>query len=478
MNKVLHFVIILLFISCTPKQTSERAEQDSTIKYRVNTLSDIDSFAETLKKKILNSKSKIVSKGNAFYVSNNGNDSNDGKSPKTAWATLSKVNDAQLKPQNIVLFERGGIWRGSLLAKTGVTYSAYGKGKKPRIFGSLQNYSDKNKWKATNTPNIYVYDQSFDYDAGVLVFNEGEACTYKKVIGIDDFSGSICELKNDLEMYHNVEDKKIYVYSEENPADRFSSIEFCLCDIIIKVFGDSVTIDNLCIKYGGQHGIGSGSRNNLSVTNCEMGWIGGSIQHGTTRFGNAIEIWGECKDFVVDHCYIYQVYDAAVTHQYFDYTTEATTKVMENVTFSNNLIEYCHYSIEYFLAQPHSTNDLMKNILYKNNICRNSGYGWGYQRPDKKGDAHIKTGVKINHAENFRIENNIFDRGRNTMVQIVASEVKSLPILKDNIYVQSEGKNFGRYDIDGEVNYPYNSSIGELLKQKNIEENPTVFIIE
>ena len=78
----------------------------------------------------------------------------------------------------------------------------------------------KGKWLETGIPNVYVYDEALKNDAGVLVFNEGEAHSIKKVIGIDGFSGTASELKNDLEMYHDVNDKRIYLYSNDgNPAD-------------------------------------------------------------------------------------------------------------------------------------------------------------------------------------------------------------------------------------------------------------------
>lgn len=75
--------------------------------------------------------------GTAYYVSNKGNDGNDGRSPETAWATLDRVNEAPLQYGDAVFFERGGVWRNTTVeTKEGVTYSAYGEGAKPRICAS------------------------------------------------------------------------------------------------------------------------------------------------------------------------------------------------------------------------------------------------------------------------------------------------------------------------------------------------------
>ncbi len=431
-------------------------------------LSGIDARADTLKKAILNSKTEILVKGIAYYVSNKGNDSNDGKSPENAWATLSKVSSANLAVGDAVFFERGGVFRGYLYAKEGVMYSAYGKGNKPEIIGSLQNYSVKDNWKETGTPNVYVYDQELKYDAGILVFNDGEAYTYKKVTGIDNFGGNPNELKSDLEMYHSTDDKKIYLYSDKgNPADRFFSIEFCLKVHIIRIDGDNVTIDNLCIKYGGAHGVSAVRRNNLTVINCEFGWIGGSLQHSdpavTTRYGNAVELAGGFNGYTVHNCYIYQVYDAGITHQ----ATSGDDIIIKNVTYTNNLIEYCTYSIEYFLGAPAagtSPERIMSNIIIKDNICRFAGYGWGDQRPNKKEAAHIKSWDHMNTAENFVIENNIFDRSRYMLLHVGVAVASSFPSMKNNTYIQLADGEFGRCGVNRTKLTMFDNSIQEYIK--------------
>ena len=475
--------ILLALICFLPSEFNQVKSPDNSPewKFKVEKISDVNVLANALKTEILNSKSELFIVGTSYYVSNNGNDENSGKSPDEPWASLSKVSGSVFKSGDGVLFERNGLWRGSLTAKAGVSYSAYGEGEKPRIIGSPQNFSVKEKWILTNTPNVYLYDQAFNNDAGLLVFNHGEAYTYKKLIGIDGFKGSPSELKKDLEMYHDINDKKIYLYSDKgNPADRYTSIEFCLKDHIIRITGDNVKIDNLCIKYGGAHGISSGARNDLYVTNCEFGWIGGSIQGGKTRYGNAIEIYGPCKNYFVDHCYIYEVYDAAVTHQ-FKNATSTETKIMENVRYTNNLIENCIYSFEYFLDQPKSENDVMKNILIKDNICRLAGYGFGWQRPDKVA-RHIQGGwigsKRKYPAENFIIEGNIFDRSIDVLLSISAQEEAHLPKMKDNIYIQNKGGKFGMHGVNYDHYYLFDQDVENLIKSKGIEENPTIIFSE
>jgi len=81
--------------------------------------------------------------GRTFYVdSEHGRDGDDGRSEKTAWRSLDRVNAAELEPGDTVRFRCGGVWRGSLVPTSGdengpVTYTSYGDGPKPLILGSL-----------------------------------------------------------------------------------------------------------------------------------------------------------------------------------------------------------------------------------------------------------------------------------------------------------------------------------------------------
>jgi hypothetical protein len=71
--------------------------------------------------------------------SRSGNDSGDGLTPATAWSTLAKVNAADLKAGDRVLFHAGSVWSGQLCVTAKgepgrpVLFLAYGEGPRPRI---------------------------------------------------------------------------------------------------------------------------------------------------------------------------------------------------------------------------------------------------------------------------------------------------------------------------------------------------------
>lgn len=77
-----------------------------------------------------------------------------------------------------VLFNRGDVFRGYVKLREGVTFSSYGTGAKPRIYGADENAAEL-EWKNEGN-NIYSIPIDHKQDIGCIVFNEGEEWGYKK----------------------------------------------------------------------------------------------------------------------------------------------------------------------------------------------------------------------------------------------------------------------------------------------------------
>ena len=418
---------------------------------------------------IKNTPNMEIPKGaTVYYISNKGKDTNDGKSPSSAWATIDRLSTANLKEGDYVLFERGGYYRGNFGSKAGVTYSAYGTGEKPIICGSPEDGANAGRWtKVAN--NVWEYQTVFEKDIGTLVFNHGEAHAIKWMVytgssgTLEDYKtktmwNGVSTLKNDLDFWHSTENKKIYLCSEKNPGERFSSIEFLQRVNAIGCGGNNVTFDNLTIKYTGAHGIGGGTKSNLTVKNCTFEWIGGSIQHvnheGTypkpVRYGNAIEIYGGCDGFVVENCYFNQIYDAAITHQYnfADDPGSMTDRGHYNVLYKNNVMEYCVYPIEYFLGNiPAGNTSHYDNVVYEGNVMWYTGEGLGSQRPDTTQPAAIKGWTHNNPTKNFVIKDNLAIYSTQMFVHTNFRNLLDTTgiELSNNTFVGTYGQRFGAY---------------------------------
>ena len=456
-------------------------------------LTELDAIASKRKDEILFAKDELEYNGTVYYVSNSGNDNNDGLSPLTAWKTLAKVSSAKLNEGDAVLFCRGDLFRGFVKVQDGVTYAAYGEGEKPKFYGWDKDLADASLWELYDAErNIWKLKEDI-LDCGTLVFDHGKAHCRKLIPSYVD-SNFVCrdneskifeireEMTEDLDLVcfydarMTTEESKgknfpvplldseslgeLYLRCDKgNPAEIFSSIE-AVPRRSMFIVGEckNVTVDNLCLKYIGIHGIAAGGHViGLHVSNCEIGWIGGTVQHylGTdpnypegdrgsvTRYGNGIEIYGGCEDYTVSNCYIYQVYDAGITHQV---TTWGKPVKMTGIRYVNNLVEYCVYSIEYFLEKNGGdTESYMDDIEMSGNILRFSGYGWGQQRHNKHTPAHIKGWSYENTASNYSINDNIFDRSAFRMLHLVAKEDESCPTMNGNTYVQTTGNWLGQY---------------------------------
>ena len=144
-----------------------------------------------------------------------------------------------------------------------------------------------------------------------------------------------------------------------NPGEIFSSIEFCTRPNIFAMCDNSgITVDNFCLKYCGGIAVGGYNSMNITVTNCEIGWIGGSIQFyhdngNAVRYGNGIEVAANCYNFIADHNYVYQNYDAGISYQAREGIVQCRDYL---VRFTNNLVEFCVYGIEYFLGACKDTS--------------------------------------------------------------------------------------------------------------------------
>lgn len=463
-----------------------------------NVLSYIDQRAEKLKKEILSSKSSVPKTGTVYYASSSeGNDSFDGLSPEHPVQSLQKVSELPLKEGDAVLFRRGDVFRGCVKTHAGCTYSAYGKGQKPRLYGSPCDAAKEGTWKETDTKNVWAFSLPFPNDIGTLVFDEGKGGCAQKVMKVRHEDGttthietgepfsSYRDLHTDLEFWHDYQETgTVYLCSTKgNPAERFKSIELLVKTHILYA-QDGISVDNLCLKYCGGHGIGAGTVSSLCVSYCELGWIGGSIQGESlfgrncpTRYGNAIEIYGGCEHFKVDHCYIYEVYDAGITHQF---SSGGTNDIrMEDVSYTNNLVEDCVYAIEYFVGKPadEKTTRYMKNIRIQDNILRRAGYGWGSQRPDKGTPAVLKSWGHYNCASDFLVENNIISQSKFFLLNVAADSADWLPQFRGNLYVQEKDEKGGELG-EGNKRYPYDEQFPALMKRLFGEEEGTFIYLD
>ena len=453
-----------------------------------------DRRAEDMKRRIREARDETHITGKTYYVSAEGDDGCDGLTPRTAWRSTEKVSRAALAPGDGVLFRRGDVFRGQITCREGVTYGAWGEGAKPAIYGWEKDLADENMWSLFDgEKHIYRLNERIP-DCGTLVFDGGKRHSRKLIpsyiggrfVRRDEPNVDFDlreDMTEDLDLFcdcrsvmtgapshgetwpvpdmrgGNVGD--LYLRCDGgNPGSVFRSIEALPGRHLMAVgSANGVHIDNLCLMYCGAHAVSAGGAcvKDLRVTNCEIGWVGGTVQHyfgtdpnypqGTrgsvTRYGNGIEIYGGCDSFYCGNNYIYQVYDAGITHQYTVPRGGACN--MKNVRYTGNLIEYCVYSIEYFLSNTQGTDSVMDGVEIDHNVLRFSGYGWGQQRHNIWTPAHIKGWTFENPARHYSIHHNVFDRAKYRLLHLCCLSPESYPAVDGNVYIQHLGRPLGQF---------------------------------
>lgn len=442
---------------------------------------------EDKKAEVLNSPTSITVTGKKYYVSNTGNDNNNGLTPTTAWATLQKVNavkdDGTLRAGDGVFFERGDLWRGMLQCAYGVTYSAYGTGEKPRLYGSPENGTGSEKWTLWYNKNgikIWKFYRNIS-DCGNIVFNDGQSnasrvFSYwngKQAVFMDDKSRSfdiVVGLQKDLQFYstfdgmnqyqipfwvHDVDSRgPLYLRCDRgNPGELYQSIEFQSSvetapgySGIVDCGGNNV-IDNLCVMYRSTVGLDVTLTDHNTFQNCEVGWIGG----GTHQAGyeGYVPTSGECvrmegNDNTVKNCYIHDGFDGGVTIE-FDSSGLPENYYYKNMTVTGNVIERCMSGV---LVSDHNNDPNARSTFGGVAIADNdvffSGYGWSCSKDynftwgDEAYEGNAITlwdGPNIN--DGITIKNNTLYLSKFALVHM-GMDHKNQPTFSGNTYVQNQ----------------------------------------
>ena len=409
------------------KQWKNSSGYDASIRYTGGAAAE----AAAMKQKILtaaDTEEIYEIKGNRYYI--------------TRETDLADI-PAELQPGDAVLFERGGLWRAgwnkSITVPAGVIFGAYGKGEKPRFYGSAHNYADSSLWEKYSE---HIWKRLMKGgNPGIIVF-DGTAALGVKIWALED-------LKENYDFLYEGEAEDIYLYYDGDPGKDFESIEIGQRGNVF-VLENGAVLDNVCVRYGGSHGVDAKrDSRNVTVTNCEIGFIGGSRQFDQVRFGNGIELPLGARNAVIKNNWVYECYDAGITFQ--SWSSAKLDSYYHDIDISENLVEKCYYGLEYFTT-CYESNGLYseyKNIRFTGNIFRFSGFGWSHeQRPDKWMLSHIRGGqwAYVKETKDFVITDNIFDCSRACIIfwwwhdekkEFLHPEPHAGLTVRDNVYYQT-----------------------------------------
>lgn len=391
-----------------------------------------------------------------FYVdSMDGSDHNKG-SIESPLQSLNAVNQLDLIPGDVVLFRADRVYRGQLFPQSGdqeahILYSRYDKGPAPVLMGSIEA-NDPSDWDLIGH-NIYQLNEEVLVDIGNIIFNDGES------FGIKQWD--ISELTNANDYVYDSKNKRLLVYSEDNPGKLYHDIELALnLDIIDETGISYVTYEGLSLTYGGAHGIGGGNTSHITIRDLEISFIGGGYlyqQNGVNvRYGNGIEFWANASHNLVENCEIYEIFDSGVTNQ-----NNGKKAIHDNIIYRHNIIYGC--GMASFEVDNEPESGLIRDVYFIDNECSDVGAGWAatqdrYKSPEENlGLGHHVVSYYISTPiEHLVIADNTFHNGYNS------SEVSSVYFLSDIDEGSRDGILIENNESRGEFDY-----LGIVLDQGN-----------
>jgi peptidoglycan hydrolase-like protein with peptidoglycan-binding domain len=375
-----------------------------------------------------------ASTGNTYYISNSGNDSNNGTTLSTPWKTIAKVNSATFKAGDSILFERGGTWRETLTmfssgnANNYIKFEAYGTGEKPKIYGSsiATGWTNQggNIWKSNNT----FTNPNESYTGGVFFENFDKTVSW----GNPKTSTGSLTTQRDWVWSSNY----IYIYSTSNPGTNYFSIEVAQrINVISLNYKGYLSIDGLDIRYSTLAGIkdlyGYEDVDGLIIQNCHIGYIGAkgstvgygiesyhsfaNINHNeiheTGRRGMSIytlgATGGQMHDVIIEYNTVYNTYHTGIDVAAIDSATVNNVYVRNNFIYEDLTQDGVGYgNVDHISVIGKANANNFVNVYVYDNIIKNS----------------VGSGLLLNRAENVHVYNNVF-YGRNQISDIFSSQI-------------------------------------------------------
>ena len=376
---------------------------------------------------------------NSYYISNTGNDFNDGLTPENPIKTISQLNTIPLIAGDIIYFN--GTFRGPTDAylsfdngnsSSHITYTSYADG---AIFLGSYSANNINDWVDTGG-NIWRTNFTSAKDVGAFIADN------ETIFGTKYYNLSNLTTQGDF-MYNRTDDYT-YVYSVSNPGIFYSNIELPIKNHIFFMDNNNyITIEDIDFKYGSAHGIEmEGASHNITIRKNRFRYIGGSPNDGK-RYGNGIQSWNTGIDILVEYNNLTHIFDAAITPQGY-----ADNTIIKNWIARNNIITDSYYCIEFF---NRGLNVNSENILFEKNTCYNTTHTDPYH-PDAVQAQCFRTGNIDNPLNNCSFIDNLC------------------------LYTDFRMWNFKNAEYNWNVNYNhYLEPIGDIFERNDTEYSQSEF---
>ena len=378
----------------------------------------------------------------AYYIDAvDGNDANDGKTPQTAWKTLTKLNSITVNAGNKLLFRTGQTWQGQLeiknngTAENPIVIGKYGEGNNPVIsaVGLIQIHEDNNNGQVDD--NEWV---RYDKEGGISIkFKEPvsdpqntwlaiilNSHPYRLKINGQELVGAFdsTELGNTFKWSYN-RDKPgevFYYYGNDKPSEIETNIYTSPLYIHDNQY---IQIENIVLKGGYVASLFIENANNISINNIEAGDM--AKQGIYVKAVNTVSKNISIKNCKIDSKYTldYSTAQANVSNNGRTTTTRGAPEgiiflggIQNSVISDNFLKNWTHANINF---SADNEEELAYNSVYNNELTApDIAYG-GRIGVDGKNTHHnefysntihdIKAPIQFNGHDNSFHDNNVYN---------------------------------------------------------------------
>lgn len=177
----------------------------------------------------------VTSNSTLFYVSNDGDDIDNGTSETTPWKSLQQVSQSRFIPGDSIFFRRGDVFTGQLVVNSSgttgapIVFSSYGTGDKPVIDGANaedgafreavlienQQFIELRDLKISNDRKVSRVGISDDVSFGIFIINSGdEIMEYFRLVNLN--IEEVYPVNLPTGNFDNIKAAGVYVRSEPN----------------------------------------------------------------------------------------------------------------------------------------------------------------------------------------------------------------------------------------------------------------------
>jgi hypothetical protein len=324
-----------------------------------------------------------------YYVSNSGNDSNNGTDPSTAWKTLDKVNSFnEFMPGDKILFKKGDTFYGTITVSNSgssgspITYGAYGTGANPVITGftTVSSWTNlgSNIWESSSavsslsTCNVVVINgvntaMGRYPNSGYLTYESysgNTSITSSSLTGTPNWTGA------------EVVIKKFRYVTERHPITSHS--------------GSKLTYSGG--GSDGQSGWGFFIQNDVRTLDQQNEWY-------YNTYTRKIQVYSISMPTNVTVASLSNLFSASgksyIVVEGIDFTG-ANSSAFDLSGFSHSTVQNCTIDFNYNAINGNQVGSPSTNLLFQNNIINHSNNS-GFHLPDEFGGTII-SGNLINNS--------------------------------------------------------------------------------